>query len=36
MDDEVLDVEVVTRLLQYIFVEIHQVNAQVYKSEKQS
>ena len=33
MDDETLDINVVTKLLQYIFVEIQQVNGQVYKRE---
>jgi hypothetical protein len=31
MDDETLDVDVVTKLLQYRFVEIQQVNGQVYR-----
>ena len=32
MDDETLDVDVVTKLLQYRFVESQQVNGQVYRS----
>jgi hypothetical protein len=32
MDDETLDVDVVTKLLQYRLVEIQQVNGQVYRS----
>jgi hypothetical protein len=30
MDDETLDADVVTKLIQYRFVEIQQVNGQVY------
>jgi hypothetical protein len=31
MDDETLNADVVTKILQYIFVEIQQVNGQVYR-----
>jgi hypothetical protein len=31
MDDETLDADVVTKILQYRFVEIQQVNRQVYR-----
>jgi hypothetical protein len=34
MDDETLDVDVVTKLLQYRFMEIQQVNGQVYRREE--
>jgi hypothetical protein len=32
MDDETLDADVVTKLLQYRFMESQQVNGQVYRS----